>query len=221
MKKTVLITGANRGIGLEFSKQYKEQGLEVFAVCREASDELRALDVNIFENIDVTSDASLTALRDKLSGVTINILINNAGIFLNETLDQMDFSQITKQYEVNTLAPLKVAMALLPRLDKGSKMAFVSSRMGSIEDNTSGSYYGYRMSKAGLNALGKSLAMDLKDEEIAVILLHPGYVKTKMTGFNGDITPDVAASGLIKRIDELNIETTGCFMHSDGSELEW
>ena len=221
MAKLVLITGANRGIGLEFSKQYKEMGYEVYSVCRKSSDELNGLGVNVIENIDVTSDQNLTQLREMLVGKTIDILINNAGIFLNETLDQMDFTQITKQFEVNTLAPIKVAMALLPRLDKGSKMAFVSSRMGSISDNGSGSYYGYRMSKAGLNAAGKSLAMDLKTEEIAVILLHPGYVQTEMTGFNGDITPDVAASGLIKRIEELSMETTGSFMHSSGEELPW
>jgi len=221
MGKLVLVTGANRGIGLEFSKQYKEKGYEVYSVCRKATDELKALGVNVIENVDVTSDQDLTNLREVLKGKTIDILINNAGVFLNETLDQMDFTTIEKQFEVNTLAPLKVAMALLPRLEKGSKMAFVSSRMGSIADNDSGSFYGYRMSKAGLNAIGKSLAMDLKEEGIGVILLHPGYVKTKMTGFNGDITPDVAASGLIDRIGELTLEKSGCFMHSNGEELPW
>jgi NAD(P)-dependent dehydrogenase (short-subunit alcohol dehydrogenase family) len=221
MKQAILITGTNQGIGLEFAKQYKEKGYEVYATCRKASDELKALSVNVIEGIELTSDDSLKKLQESLAGIKLDVFLHNAGIFLNETLDSMDFSQITKQYEVNTLAPLKTAMALRANLQSGSKIAFVTSRMGSISDNTSGSYYGYRMSKAGLNAFAKSLAVDLKTDGIPVILLHPGYVQTNMTNYNGDITPDVSAKGLIARIDELTINSTGSFMHTNGEELPW
>jgi len=114
-----------------------------------------------------------------------------------------------------------VTHALLPHLKSGSKIANITSRMGSIEDNTSGAYYGYRASKAALNALGKSLAIDLKPKGIAVAQLHPGFVQTRMVGFNGDISPEKAASGLCQRIEELNIENSGGFWHSNGESLPW
>lgn len=215
----VVITGANRGIGLELTKIFTQRGDSVVALCREASTELKETGAKIIENFDVTNQESIDGLSEKLEHV--DLLINNAGIFLNETIQSMDFDTIEKQFQVNTLAPLKITMALIKNLNQGAKVCFVSSRMGSITDNTSGSYYGYRMSKAGLNAFGKSLAMDLKGEGIAVALLHPGYVQTKMTGFNGEISPAEAAEGLSKRIDELTLENSGGFWHSNGEQLPW
>ena len=219
--KTVLVTGGNKGIGLEFCRQYKELGFNVIATCREPSDELKALEVQIIKGIDITDTEVGDKITKGLNGSKIDLLLNNAGMFLNETIEDMNFETITKQFEVNVLGPLKVTMALLPHLNKGSKVGIVSSRMGSITDNNSGAYYGYRVTKAGVNAAGKSLAVDLKPKGISVALLHPGYVKTEMTGFNGDITPDQAASGLIKIMDKTNLENTGMFWHSNGENLPW
>lgn len=217
----ILITGAARGIGYEFARQYKERGDTVIAVCRKPTDQLSALGVEIISDIDVSVAKDITALSKKLEDRTIDILINNAGIFENETLDAMNFETIQRQFEVNTLGPLRVTHALLSNLHKGSKIGIVSSRMGSVEDNTSGSYYGYRLSKAGVNAVGKSLAMDLEPKSIAVAILHPGFVRTDMTNGNGEINPDQSAKGLIKILDKLNISSTGRFWHTNGSSLPW
>lgn len=221
MSRTVLITGANRGIGLELARHYAKQGDNVIGVCREASDELNQIAFKVIEHIDVTSPSSVGQLASALSNISVDILINNAGLFSNETLGELDFESIERQMEVNAYGPLRVAQALLPNLTSDSKIANITSRMGSIEDNTSGNYYGYRASKAALNAFGKSLAMDLKPKGIAVALLHPGFVQTRMVGFNGDISPEQAASGLAQRIEELNINNTGGFWHSNGEQLPW
>ena len=220
----VVITGANRGIGLELVRILSERGDSVLAVCRESSDELDELADVVIAGIDVTTDMAtegVFALASKLLDGPLDLLINNAGIFENETLDDMDFDRIRLQFEINSLAPLRIAHALLPLMQEGSKIANITSRMGSMEDNSSGNYYGYRASKAALNAFGKSLAMDLKPKGIAVAQLHPGFVQTRMVNFAGDITPQQAAAGLIARIDELNLENTGGFWHSNGQSLPW
>ncbi|GLQ30330.1 SDR family oxidoreductase [Litoribrevibacter albus] len=221
MSRTVVITGANRGIGLELAKHYHAQGDEVIGICRETSEELDELASMVIENVDVTNPDSLEQIKILLSTQSIDILINNAGLFCNETLPDMNFDTIQQQMEVNAYGPLRVTLALLPQLKEGSKIANITSRMGSIADNTSGAYYGYRASKAALNSFGKSLAEDLKPQGIAVAQLHPGFVQTRMVGFNGDITPDVAAKGLADRIEELNMENTGGFWHSNGEALPW
>lgn len=217
----VLITGAARGIGYEFARQYKERDDTVIAVCRKASDQLSALGVEIIENIDVAKAEDIINLKKKLENRTIDILINNAGIFTNETIEDMNFDSIIKQFEVNTLGPLRVTHALLANLTKGSKVGIVSSRMGSIEDNSSGGYYGYRLSKSAVNSIGKSLSLDLEPKGVAVALLHPGYVRTDMTGGHGEINPDQSARGLIKIMEKLNISSTGRFWHTNGSSLPW
>jgi NAD(P)-dependent dehydrogenase (short-subunit alcohol dehydrogenase family) len=139
----------------------------------------------------------------------------------DEVLGQIDFDSIRKQMEINAYAPLRVAEALLPNMTSGSKIAFITSRMGSIADNDSGGRYGYRASKAALNAFGRSLAMDLKSQGIAVIQIHPGYVQTRMVNFGGLITPQQAAAGIAERISALTLDTTGGFWHSNGTELPW
>ena len=220
----VVITGANRGIGLELAKLYAARGDLVTAICREAGDEIEDIADQTISGIDVTNEevpAGLQTILAELVEGKIDVLINNAGIFKNETLDAMDANSIREQFEVNTIAPLMIAHALVPLMTEGSKIANITSRMGSVEDNTSGSYYGYRASKAALNAVGKSLAMDLKPKGIAVAQLHPGFVQTRMVGFNGDISPAEAAAGLAQRIDELNLENTGGFWHSNGQQLPW
>ncbi|WP_228344513.1 SDR family oxidoreductase [Venatoribacter cucullus] len=220
----VLITGANRGIGLELAKLYAARGDAVTGVCRETSDELEDIADQVISGIDLTEpgamDAVVTITEQLLEG-PLDILINNAGVFTNETLDAMDFDRIRTQLEINALVPLELTVALLPLMAEGSKIANITSRMGSIADNGSGAYYGYRASKAALNALGKSLALDLKPRGIAVAQLHPGFVQTRMVGFNGDITPAQAAAGLAARIDELNLDNTGGFWHSNGQPLPW
>lgn len=220
----VVITGANRGIGLELTKLYAARGDLVTAICRDAGDEVEDIADQTISGIDVTSEEAgpaLQALLTELVEGKVDVLINNAGVFKNETLDDMNVDNIREQFEVNAIAPLVITHALLPLMVEGSKVANITSRMGSVEDNTSGSYYGYRASKAALNAFGKSLAMDLKPKGIAVAQLHPGFVQTRMVGFNGDITPAEAAAGLSQRIDELTLENSGGFWHSNGQQLPW
>lgn len=219
---TYLITGANRGIGYEYCRQLKERGDTVIAVCRTASQELRGLGVQVEEGVDNTSDASVADLGVRLSDISIDVLINNAGILKRVTLEALDFDSIREQFEVNALGTLRVTHAFLPHLKAGSKIVLMTSRMGSIADNTSGSSYGYRMSKVALSMAGKSLAHDLKGRGIAVAILHPGLVQTRMTNFtSGGITPEDSVKGLLARIDKLTLENTGTFWHSSGEVLPW
>ncbi len=218
--KHVVITGANRGIGLELARLYQREGWQVTGVCRETSPELDAV-AAVIDRIDVTSATDVKRLATALSGQSIELLINNAGLLNDEVLGRLDFDSIRLQMEINAYAPLRISEALLPNLTKGSKIALITSRMGSIADNDSGGRYGYRASKAALNAFGKSLAVDLKDRGIAVALLHPGYVKTRMVNFGGLITPEESAAGLAQRIAALNLENSGSFWHSNGEELLW
>ncbi|OZG75189.1 short-chain dehydrogenase [Hahella sp. CCB-MM4] len=217
----VVITGANRGIGLEFARQFADRGDEVIALCRNASAELKKLGVKVIEGVDVSKDSCVAAIRGALEDQPVDILVNNAGVLHHESLETPDWDNIRQQFEVNTLGPLRVTSALLPNLHAGAKVALITSRMGSVADNTSGGYYGYRTSKAGLNAIGKSMAMDLRSKGVVVALLHPGYVATEMTGLSGDITPDISAGRLIQRIDEMSLDNTGEFRHSNGESLPW
>lgn len=221
MTKHVVVTGANKGIGLNFCKQYLAQGYRVSAVVRTPSEELQALDVKIISDIDVSNADDVATLANYLHGDKIDILVNNAGIFHNETLADMDFAAIEKQISVNSIAPIRITHALLQSLGIDAKVAMITSRMGSIADNSSGGYIGYRMSKAALNAASVSLAHELKEKEIAVGLFHPGFVQTQMVNFAGDISPETAAERLIKRTDELNLSNTGGFWHSNGETLPW
>jgi NAD(P)-dependent dehydrogenase (short-subunit alcohol dehydrogenase family) len=218
---TALITGANRGIGFSFAKLLKKRGDTVLAACRRSTPELAALGVEVLDGVDVTSDKSLNMMAEKLKGRTLDLLINNAGLLASESLSELDFASIQRQMEVNAYGPLRVTHKLSGLLGRGSKVALITSRMGSIGDNTSGGMYGYRMSKSALNAAGKSLAHDLKPHGVAVAILHPGYVKTEMTGNHGNVEPDDAAANLLERIDELNAENTGTFWHANGEVLPW
>lgn len=217
----VVITGANRGIGLELARHYAAEGCEVIGVCRQSSDELASVAAQVIDGVDVTTDAGIDKLKSGLAGKRISLLINNAGLLQDEQLGSIDFDSIRTQMEINAYAPLRVAEALAPLMGQGSKIANITSRMGSIADNDSGGRYGYRASKAALNAFGKSLAVDLKPRGIAVAQLHPGYVKTRMVNFGGLITPEESARGLAERIANLTLENTGSFWHSNGEELPW
>ena len=216
----ILVTGCNRGIGLQLCTQLHDRGDEVIGVCRSASPEISSLGIRIIEGIDVSDGDGVATLAKALDGESIDILINNAGILRSDTLDSIDYDAMLEQYRVNTLGPLRVTRALLSNLDEGSKVAIVSSRVGSIEDNSSGNNYGYRVSKVAVNMVGMNLRHDLEPRGIAVALLHPGYVATDMTGGTG-IPPAKSAKGLIERIDELDLENSGGFWHAEGYRLPW
>jgi NAD(P)-dependent dehydrogenase (short-subunit alcohol dehydrogenase family) len=221
MATTVLITGANRGVGLALARHYHAEGWRVIGVCRTASHELAEVAERLIEGIDVTRAEDVARLAEELAGERLDLLINNAGLLRDEALGAIDFDSIREQMEINAYAPLRVTEALLGNLGEGSKVANITSRMGSIADNDSGGRYGYRASKAALNAFGKSLAVDLAPRGIAVAQLHPGYVKTRMVNFGGLITPEEAAAGIAARIEALTLSTSGGFWHSNGEPLPW
>ena len=218
---TALISGANRGIGLELCRQLAARGDEVIAACRAASAELRELGVRVEEGLEVTDREAVAALARRLEGAPIDLLVNNAGILTRESLDDLDFDRMRRQFEVNSLGPLRLTHALLPNLGRGAKVAIITSRMGSIGDNTSGSHYAYRMSKAAVNMAGVSLAHDLRERGVAVAILHPGFVRTEMTDGRGFVDTDESAAGLLARIAELTLESSGGFWHANGERLPW
>jgi NAD(P)-dependent dehydrogenase (short-subunit alcohol dehydrogenase family) len=222
---TILITGANRGIGLELSRQLKERGDDVLAVCRTETDELRELGVHVIAGIDVTKPEDVERLDGEvgkeLGEKQLDVLIHNAGVLHADKLGELDFDKLREQFEVNSLSPLRVTERLLPRLGQGSKLAVITSMMGSMTDNESGSYYGYRMSKAAVNAAFVSLTRDLEPRGIPVAILHPGYVKTRMTGWNGNLTTEESARGLIAHLDALTMQSSGTFWHATGDVIPW
>ncbi len=222
LAQTVLITGANRGIGLEYCRQLQARGDLVIAVCRKASAELEALGVRLEAGVDLTSAGAIDGLVQRLAGLPLDLVILNAGVLESTRLESLDAGSLRRQFEVNALAPLLLTRALLDQLHPGAKLALMTSRMGSIDDNSSGGSYGYRMSKVALNIAGKSLAIDLKPRGIAVAILHPGLVRTRMVNFNPQgISPEQAVKGLLARIDGLTLENSGTFWHANGEVLPW
>ena len=217
---TVLVTGSNRGIGLQLCTQFTARGDDVIAVCRSAGDDLSRLGARIIENTDVSDDDSVKRLKDTLGEQRIDILVNNAGILRQDKLGELDYDEMSEQFRVNALGPLRVTEALLDNLRKGSKVIIITSRVGSIEDNSSGGFYGYRASKTAVNQIGTNLRHELLPRGIAVALLHPGLVATELTGGRG-INPEESARGLVQRIDELNLGNSGGFWHAEGYALPW
>jgi len=216
-----VITGANRGIGLELAAQLAASGWSVTGVCRESSARLSEIADAVWNGIDVTADDLEGALQTAAGDQPIDLLINCAGILTRESLDDLNLPAIRKQFEVNSLGPLRVTHTLLPNLREGSKVIVITSRMGSIGDNTSGARYGYRMSKAAVNMAFVSLAHDLQPKGIAVSILHPGFVRTGMTSGRGNWDADEAAAALLERIAELELANTGSFLHANGESLPW
>jgi len=217
---TVLVTGCNRGIGFQLCKQLLARGDDVIGTCRSSGDETKELGARVISGVDVSDGASIAALKQELGDQSIDVIINNAGILRGDSLAELNYDEMVEQYKVNTLGPLRVTEALLDNLSEGSKVAIVTSRVGSIEDNTSGGYYGYRASKTAVNQIGTNLKHDLLPKGIAVALLHPGLVATEMTGGQG-ISPEDSAQGLIQRIDDLNLSNSGGFWHAEGYVLTW
>lgn len=220
MSHRAVVTGANRGIGLELCRQLRRTH-KVLGVCREASPELKSLEVEVLSGADVKEASTPQKIKDYLGQEKIGLFIHNAGIFKKESLQEIDLDPIREQMEVNAFAPLRLTAELASQMQSPSKIVMITSRMGSIEDNTSGGYYGYRMSKAALNMAAKSLSLDLKDQKIGVYLFHPGFVRTGMTSQQGDIEADEAASRIIKKLDTLGLSETGRFYHSNGESLPW
>ncbi len=219
--KTVVITGASGGIGYQFAKQYKDKNFHVIGLVRKSTPELNNLDIEVIENFDVTKEDAIQKFKDVMAGRSIDLLINNAGIFKDNVIDNLDMDTVREQMETNAYGPLRLTIALRNNLKKGSTVAMITSRMGSIADNTSGSYYGYRMSKAALNMAAMSLSRDLVSQGVAIVVLHPGYVQTKMNRGKGDTKPENSVSGMIKQIENVKRDTPVQFKHYNGSELLW
>ena len=218
---TILLVGANRGIGLSLATQLAARGDTVIATTRKSSPALNALKgVQVIEDVDVGDLGAAHVIKRALK-TPVDTLVVVAGILERNAIPDLDVASVRRQFEVNALGPLVLANGLQEQVKDGGKIAFLTSRMGSIADNTSGGHYGYRMSKAALNMAGRSLAFDLAYRRIAVSLLHPGYVKTEMTGGNGQLTPDESAALLIQRVDALSTATTGSFWHANGEKLPW
>lgn len=225
-KKTIVITGANRGIGYAMAKLCQQRGDVVYALCRNSSNDLDSLGVHVIDQVDIASQVGIDKAVSVLRGIRIDLLINNAGILRDEQLHDLNKDTIIEQFTVNALAPLCLSHALLTNLSSGSKVALITSRMGSVTDNTSGGRYGYRMSKAALNIAAVSLAHDLTEDNIAVGIYHPGYVQTEMVNSNGvlnngDISANEAAERLISLMDNLTMADSGVFKHSNGEILPW
>ena len=210
-----VITGANRGIGLEFCRQALARKLSVTALCRQTSPELSALGCRVVEGFDVCNPPDLSSLG------SVDFLILNAGIWRDESLESMNFETMREQFEVNTLGPLRVVTKLYSHLREGSKVALMTSQMGSMADNSSGGRYGYRSSKAALNSIGVSLARDLEKRGIAVGLFHPGYVATDMTQHRGSLSTQESVAGLFRVLDNLNLKNTGTFWNYRNEVLPW
>ena len=224
---TVLITGANRGLGLEFCKQYAAEGWQVLACCRnaETAGKLNGMhQVRIF-SLDVSDFTQIDNLAAELQDTAIDVLINNAGIYggPHHGFGQLDYTAWTKTLTINTQAPVKMAEAFLPHLKRGDKklLVSISSQMGSITDNSSGGSILYRTSKAALNAAMKSIAIDLKDQGIGGLILHPGWVKTDMGGPNALIEAQESVAGMREVIERFTLAQSGSFLKYDGSTLPW
>jgi NAD(P)-dependent dehydrogenase (short-subunit alcohol dehydrogenase family) len=223
--RTVLITGANRGLGLEFARQYSEAGWQVIGTARNPDDaeELRALDVRVVQ-LDVASQDSVDRMAAALSGEPIDLLINNAGIFPRVSkISEIDFGDYERTLAVNTLGPVRVTRALLPNLRQGKlrMIAGLSSNLGSIAENSRGNFYGYRESKAALNMFTKTLAAELGPEGFTCVVLTPGWVQTDMGGPDATLTPAESISGMKAVLDRLTPSDNGTFWSYDGSQMPW
>lgn len=223
--QTVLVTGANRGIGLELARQYAADGWQVIGTARrpDAADDLRDLDVTVMQ-LDVTDQASVERLAADLDGQSIDVLINNAGILpMLRSISDIDFEQFNQAMAVNTVGPIRVTQALLPNLRAGEmkKIINTTSILGSISRKTSGGFYGYSESKAALNMFTRSLAGELRSAGFICIVIHPGWVQTDMGGASAPVTVEKSAAGMRNVIANLTAEGSGEFWTFDGQQLPW
>lgn len=223
---SIVITGASRGIGRELASQYAAAGVTVIATCRtqDAADALKAAlasDAVTTPILDVSDDASVSAFASALGDTPIDVLINNAGVLGEQfSFGTMDYDAWTTAFAINTLGPMRVTEALAGNLVEGAKVATISSQMGSLLRDTSGSYP-YRSTKAAVNKVVQLMAHDLKPRGIACITMHPGWVQTDMGGPSAAITPEESATGIRQVIDGLTLEQTGSFIQWNGETHPW
>ena len=216
---TVLITGANRGIGLEFARQYSADGWEVVATVREHSPELDALNVRV-ERLDMRDLDAVAGFGERLH--SLDLLVANAGTYGPKSPENgQEGEEWLDTFAVNTVAPYLLAQSVLPLIARSEgKLIAISTRMGSIEDNNSGGYIAYRSSKSALNMAWRSLAIDNRDK-VTCAVLHPGWVQTRMGGSSAPLSPEDSVSGMRKVIDDLTPADSGGFFSHDGSEIPW
>jgi NAD(P)-dependent dehydrogenase (short-subunit alcohol dehydrogenase family) len=233
----ILITGASRGLGLEFTKQYLERGDNVIATCRqpEKAKELEGLQKDFgkrleIEQLDVTSEKSKDVLYQKLldDSIEINILINNAGIISGDEKEGLSFGNLYKEdfskvFQVNTVSPILISEKFLPLLKEAiePKIVNISSMSGSINNKTRSGGYAYSSSKAALNMMTKTLSNELKEMEITVVAIHPGWIKTDMGGENAPLELESSITSIISVIDSLSIKDTGKFLDWQRNEVQW
>lgn len=217
----VLVTGASAGIGLELARQFAARGDQVVAAVRQWPHTEARAGMEVVEGADVRDGAGRQRIVQVLGARKLDIVVHNAGVLADDALGTVSGESLEAQMAVNAFAPILLTQDLQAHLAGPCKLAFITSRMGSVADNGSGGYYGYRMSKAALNAGAKSLAIDLARQDVAVALLHPGYVRTRMTAGKGQIEAAESANLLIARIDALNARNSGTFWHANGEVLPW
>lgn len=230
--KTVLITGSDKGLGLEFTRQYLDAGWQVHATCRRP-DEARDLQILAEKNdllrihpLDVTDPASIRTLAEALRDGTLDVLLNNAGVYGDQSFrgfGSLDYERWDHAFRVNTMGPIRVSEAFLPQISRSKQrlIVMISTKMASLSDNTSGGAYLYRSSKAGLNAAAKSLALDLHGQGIGVLLLHPGWVQTDMGGEAAPLPPATSIHGMRQVIERFTLAQSGHFFAYDGQEILW
>lgn len=217
----IAVVGSSRGIGLEFVRQLSEEH-DVYAFCRNGNENLKQLRLRqVIEGCDVTDVSSLENSLKAIGDTKFDWVVVVAGVLTSESLGDWSDERILNQFQTNSLGAINTGRLFAGHMNKGGTIGLLTSRMGSIADNTSGGMYGYRMSKAALNAGGKSLAEDLKDRGLTVLLLHPGYVKTDMTNHSGLIDTEESVQGLRKILMEKSLEDTGTFWHTNGEQLPW
>lgn len=222
---TALITGANRGIGLEFAKQLKAEGYQVIGTARKPAKavDLKNTGARVMQ-LDVTDSASVSALAAALKGQPIDLLINNAGVSGHDapSFKETDFDKIAFTFDVNSIGPMRVTQALLDNvlMSKQKRVVHISSIMGSIEKNWGGAY-GYRASKTALNMLNSSLAKEIGKQGVTSVVLHPGWVKTDMGGASAQVETVDSVAGLVTVIGGLKLADNGRFMDYQGEELPW
>mgnify|MGYP006289978269 CR=1 FL=1 len=224
---THLIIGADRGIGLAICRALEARGDRVISACLGSGEAYAGTEITTIPHVDVTDEAAVARMTEALQtmGAKLDVLIHVAGVLGLDRLGAIDYDDMRRQFEINTLGPLRAVEASLPFLSEGAKVGVVTSRVGSLSDNGSGQMYAYRVSKAGANMVALNLHHDLSPRGIAVAALHPGMVATDLTkDFPGDfqfIPPEEAARGLVARMDEFTLETSGGFWHANGQRLEW
>lgn len=220
---TILITGVNRGLGLEFARQYAAAGWRVLGTVRDPLSGRAASDAGAEVYVaDVSDPNSVTRLKAALAGIQIDVLLNNAGIYGdNQSFGAVDGDRFLAVMRTNTLAPLKMAEAFADQLVGRKLIATVSSMMGSVAENTGGDHYAYRASKAAVNMVMKTLAIDLAARGITAIALSPGWVRTDMGGETAPLSPEQAISGMRAVLEKVSLNDSGKFFHFDGRELPW